>query len=152
MIYNWSKYRRKQNNLEKSEYNYLVNDLLTKHYSYLHSLLVKSDTDETTFNDTYLKLTRMYSPDQDFIDQFKFQFKQLSGQYMKDDRCYNYAETKVEVYTDNIQLTDAENEEIKPTLKTALINNIKEYALLEKAQKHKAQIDKKARKTKHLSK
>lgn len=152
MIYNWSKYRRKQNNLEKAEYNYLVNDLLTKHYRYLHSLLVKSESDESTFNDTYLKLTRVYSPDKDFIDQFKFQFNQLSGQYMQDDKCYNYAETKVEIYTDNIQLIDSEPEETKPTLKTALINNIKEYALLEKAQKHKAQIGKKTRKTKHLSK
>lgn len=124
MIYNWSKYRRKQNNLEKAEYNYLVNDLLTKHYRYLHSLLVKSESDESTFNDTYLKLTRVYSPDKDFIDQFKFQFNQLSGQYMKDDKCYNYAETKVEIYTDNILLTDSEPEETKPTLKTALINNI----------------------------
>ena len=152
MIYNWSKYRRKQYNLEKAEYNYLVNDLLTKHYRYLHSLLVKSESDESTFNDTYLKLTRVYSPDKDFIDQFKFQFNYLSGQYMKDDKCYNYAETKVEIYTDNIQFTDSEPEETKPTLKTALINNIKEYALLEKAQKHKAQIGKKTRKTKHLSK
>ena len=40
---------------------------------------------------------------------------------MKDDKCYNYAETKVEIYTDNIQLTDSEPEETKPTLKTALI-------------------------------
>lgn len=152
MIYNWSKYRRKQYNLEKAEYNYLVNDLLTKHYRYLHSLLVKSESDESTFNDTYLKLTRVYSPDNDFIDQFKFQFNQLSGQYVKDDKCYNYAETKVEIYTDNIQLTDSEPEETKPTLKTTLINNIKEYALLEKAQKHKAQIGKKTRKTKYLSK
>lgn len=152
MIYNWSKYRRKQYNLEKAEYNYLVNDLLTKHYRYLHSLLVKSESDESTFNDTYLKLTRVYSPDKDFIDQFKFQFNQLSGQYMKDDKCYNYAETKVEIYTDNIQLTDSEPEETKPTLKTALINNIKEYALLEKEQKRKAQIGKKTRKTKHISK
>lgn len=71
---------------------------------------------------------------------------------MKDDKCYNYAETKVEIYTDNILLTDSEPEETKPTLKTALINNIKEYALLEKAQKHKAQIGKKTRKTKHISK
>ena len=71
---------------------------------------------------------------------------------MKDDKCYNYAETKVEIYTDNIQLTDSEPEVTNPTLKTALINNIKEYALLEKAQKHKAHIGKKTRKTKHLSK
>lgn len=69
---------------------------------------------------------------------------------MRDDKCYNYAETKVEIYTDNILVTD--NEETKPTLKTTLINNIKNYALLEKEQKRKAQIGKKNRKTKHLSK
>lgn len=150
MIYNWSKYRRKQNNINKAEYNYLVNDLLNKHFRYLHSLLVKNESDESTFNDTYLKLTRLYNPKQDFIEQFKFYFDQLSGQYMRDDKCYNYAETKVEIYTDNILVTD--NEETKPTLKTTLINNIKNYALLEKEQKHKAQIGKKNRKTKHLSK
>ena len=152
MIYNWSKYRRKQNNINKAEYNYIVNDLLSKHYSYLHSLLVKSESDESTFNDTYLKLTRLYNPKQDFIDQFKFYFDQLSGQYMRDDKCFNYAETKVEIYTDNILVTDNEPEETKPTLKTTLINNIKNYALLEKEQKRKAQIGKKNRKTKHLSK
>lgn len=150
MIYNWSKYRRKQNNINKAEYNYLVNDLLNKHFRYLHSLLVKNESDESTFNDTYLKLTRLYNPKQDFIEQFKFYFDQLSGQYMRDNKCYNYAETKVEIYTDNILVTD--NEETKPTLKTTLINNIKNYALLEKEQKRKAQIGKKNRKTKHLSK
>lgn len=152
MIYNWSKYRRKQNNLEKAEYNYQVNSLLSKHYRYLHSLLVKTESDESTFNDTYLKLTRTYNAEYDFIDQFKYSFNQLSGQYIRDDKCYNYAETKVEIYTDNIQVTDNEPEETRPTLKTALINNIKEYALLEKAQKHKAKTEQKNRKTKHLSK
>lgn len=152
MIYNWSKYRRKQNNLDKAEYNYLVNDLLTKHYRYLHSLLVKTKSDESTFNDTYLKLTRVYSPDKDFIDQFKYYFTQLSGQYMRDDKCYNYAETKVEIYTDNIQLVDSEQEETKPTLKTALINDIKEYALLEKAQKYKTKTKQENRTTNNLSK
>lgn len=152
MIYNWSKYRRKQNNIDKAEYNYLVNDLLNKHYRYLHSLLVKTEQDESTFNDTYLKLTRLYSPDRDFIDQFKFYFDQLSGQYMRDDKCFNYTETKVEVYIDNILVTDNEPEETKPILKTTLINNIKNYALLEKEQKRKAQIGKKNRKAKHLSK
>lgn len=150
MIYNWSKYRRKQNNINKAEYNYLVNDLLNKHYRYLHSLLVKTESDESTFNDTYLKLTRLYNPKQDFIEQFKFYFDQLSGQYMRDDKCYNYAETKVESYTDNILMS--EPEETKPLLKTTLINNIKNYALLEKEQKCKAQIGKKTRKTKHISK
>lgn len=152
MIYNWSKYRRKQNNLEKAEYNYQVNDLLSKHYRYLHSLLVKTESDESTFNDTYLKLTRTYKVEYDFIDQFKYYFNQLSGQYIRDDKCYNYAETKVEIYTDNIQVIESEPEETKPTLKTALINNIKEYALLEKAQKYKTKTEQKNRKTKHLSK
>ena len=96
MIYNWSKYRRKQNNINKAEYNYLVNDLLNKHFRYLHSLLVKNESDESTFNDTYLKLTRLYNPKQDFIEQFKFYFDQLSGQYMRDDKCYNYAETNLD--------------------------------------------------------
>lgn len=152
MIYNWSKYRRKQNNINKAEYNYLVNDLLNKHFRYLHSLLVKNESDESTFNDTYLKLTRLYNPKQDFIEQFKFYFDQLSGQYMRDDKCYNYAETKVEIYTDNILVTDNEPEENKHIIKITLINNIKNYALLEKEQKRKAQIVKKDRKTKHLSK
>lgn len=71
---------------------------------------------------------------------------------MRDDKCYNYAETKVEIYTDNIQVIESEPEEPKPTLKTALINNIKEYALLEKAQKYKTKTEQKNRKTKHLSK
>lgn len=63
MIYNWSKYRRKQNNLEKSEYNYMVNETINKHYRYLHSRLVKVDDDEATFNDAYLILTRKYNPE-----------------------------------------------------------------------------------------
>lgn len=152
MVYNWSKYRRKQINLEKADFNYQVNDLLSQHYRYLHSLLVKTESDEATFNDTYLKLTRYYNPDRDFIDQFKFYFTQLSGQYMRDDKCFNFAESKVEIYTDNLLLTDNEPEETKPSLKTTLINDIRNYAILEKEQKRKAQIDKKNRKTKHLSK
>ena len=102
MIYNWSKYRRKQNNLDKSEYNYMVNEAITKHYRYLHSRLVKVDDDEATFNDAYLMLTRKYNPEQDFIDQFIKAFNQLKGEYQRDDKCYNYAETKVEYYTDYI--------------------------------------------------
>ena len=164
MIYNWSKYRRKQINLEKSEYNYLVNDLLTKHYRYLHSLLVKSESDESTFNDTYLKLTRKYNSEQDFIDQFIKVFNQLKGEYQRDDKCYNYAETKVEIYADYCQVLSVEDnlesldinqnnqknvmQSVKPNIKVL----IKQYAVFEKEQKHKAQIGKKDRKTKHLPK
>ena len=153
MIYNWSKYRRKQINLEKSEYNYLVNDLLTKHYRYLHSLLVKSESDESTFNDTYLKLTRVYSPDKDFIDQFIYFFNQLRGEYMRDDKCYNYAETKVEYYTDYIMPKEEKKEapiqQIKPN---NLIESIKKYAISEKKRKEQNKASKKKRKIGNLSK
>ena len=166
MIYNWSKYRRKQINLEKSEYNYLVNEELTKHYRYLHSRLVKSDADEATFNDSYLKLTRKYNPDQDFIDQFIYFFNQLKGEYQRDDKCYNYAETKVEIYADYCQVLSVENNlessDInqnnqknvmdKQSVKSNIKVLIKQYAVFEEEQKHKAQIGKKDRKTKHLPK
>ena len=153
MIYNWSKYRRKQINLEKSEYNYLVNDLLTKHYRYLHSLLVKSKSDESTFNDTYLKLTRKYNPEQDFIDQFIKAFNQLKGEYQRDDKCYNCAETKVEYYTDYIMPKEEKKEapiqQIKPN---NLIESIKKYAISEKKRKEQNKASKKKRKIGNLSK
>lgn len=140
MIYNWSKYRRKQNNLEKAEYNYLVNEELSKHYRYLHSRLVKADADESTFNDAYLKLTRKYNPEQDFIDQFIHYFNQLKGEFLRDDKCYNYAESKVEIYSDVIQLNEAQETKDEVTNKTSkksnLINDIKRYAILEKSKKN----------------
>ena len=148
----------------QKEVDYLVNEELTKHYRYLHSRLVKSDADEATFNDSYLKLTRKYNPDQDFIDQFIYFFNQLRGEYMRDDKCYNYAETKVEIYADYCQVLSVENnlesldinqnnqknvmQSVKPNIKVL----IKQYAVFEKEQKHKAQIGKKDRKTKHLPK
>lgn len=148
MIYNWSKYRRKQNNLEKSEYNYMVNETITKHYRYLHSRLVKADDDEATFNDAYLMLTRKYNPEQDFIDQFIKAFNQLKGEYLRDDKCYNYAETKVETYSDDVLINaeetivntlDAHKNEIEEQIKMKnfLINDIKRYAILEEIRKQK---------------
>ena len=158
MIYNWSKYRRKQNNLEKAEYNYLVNEAISKHYRYLHSRLVKSDADESTFNDAYLKITRKYNPEQDFIDQFIHFFNQLKGEFLRDDKCYNYAESKVEAYSDVVQLNEAQEEIIKDEVKTTkqsnLINDIKRYAILEKAQqnKKKSAIKQQKRKIADISK
>ena len=146
MIYNWSKYRRKQNNLEKAEYN-------TKHYRYLHSRLVKADDDEATFNDAYLMLTRKYNPEQDFIDQFIKAFNQLKGEYQRDDKCYNYAETKVEYYTDDIMPKEEKKEapiqQIKPN---NLIESIKKYAISEKKRKEQNKASKKKRKIGNLSK
>ena len=153
MIYNWSKYRRKQNNLEKSEYNYMVNEAITKHYRYLHSRLVKADDDEATFNDAYLMLTRKYNPEQDFIDQFIKAFNQLKGEYQRDDKCYNYAETKVEYYTDYIMPKEEKKEapiqQIKPN---NLIESIKKYAISEKKRKEQNKASKKKRKIGNLSK
>ena len=153
MIYNWSKYRRKQNNLDKSEYNYMVNEAITKHYRYLHSRLVKADDDEATFNDAYLMLTRKYNPEQDFIDQFIKAFNQLKGEYQRDDKCYNYAETKVEYYTDDIMPKEEKKEapiqQIKPN---NLIESIKKYAISEKKRKEQNKASKKERKIGNLSK
>lgn len=153
MIYNWSKYRRKQNNLEKSEYNYMVNEAIAKHYRYLHSRLVKADDDEATFNDAYLMLTRKYNPEQDFIDQFIKAFNQLKGEYQRDDKCYNYAETKVEYYTDYImpivEKKEAPIQQIKPN---NLIESIKKYAISEKKRKEQNKASKKKRKIGNLSK
>lgn len=153
MIYNWSKYRRKQNNLDKSEYNQMVNEAITKHYRYLHSRLVKVDDDEATFNDAYLMLTRKYNPEQDFIDQFIKAFNQLKGEYQRDDKCYNYAETKVEYYTDDIMPKEEKKEAPIQQIKTNnLIESIKKYAISEKKRKEQNKASKKKRKIGNLSK
>ena len=109
---------------------------------YLHSRLVKADDDEATFNDAYLMLTRKYNPEQDFIDQFIKAFNQLKGEYQRDDKCYNYAETKVETYSDDVLINAEETshkneieEQIK--MKNFLINDIKRYAILEEIRKQK---------------
>ena len=131
----------------------MVNEAITKHYRYLHSRLVKADDDEATFNDAYLMLTRKYNPEQDFIDQFIKAFNQLKGEYQRDDKCYNYAETKVEYYTDYIMLKEEKKEapiqQIKPN---NLIESIKKYAISEKKRKEQNKASKKKRKIGNLSK
>lgn len=83
---------------------------------------------------------------------------------MRDDKCYNYAETKVEIYTDYCQVLSVENnlessdinqnnqKNVMQSVKSNIKVLIKQYAVFEKEQKHKAQIGKKDRKTKHLPK
>lgn len=85
---------------------------------------------------------------------------------MRDDKCYNYAETKVEIYADYCQVLSVENNlessDInqnnqknvmdKQSVKSNIKVLIKQYAVFEEEQKHKAQIGKKDRKTKHLPK
>ena len=86
----YSKYKRKQTNIEKAVFNDEVNQLFNQHYRYLHSLLVKIEEDEDTFNDTFLKLTYNYNPDKDFIDQFKYYFNLLKGAYNRADKVEKY--------------------------------------------------------------
>lgn len=83
---------------------------------------------------------------------------------MRDDKCYNYAETKVEIYADYCQVLSVENnlessdinqnnqKNVMQSVKSNIKVLIKQYAVFEKEQKHKAQIGKKDSKTKHLPK
>lgn len=106
---NWDSYRRKQVNIRKSISNVVVSQLLTQHYRYLHSKLVKYPEDEDTFNDTYLKLTYNYNPEEDFIDQYCYYFNLLQGAYYRDDKVTNYLLQSVEDNT--VELPDIIEEE-----------------------------------------
>lgn len=86
----FDKWRRMQVNIDKSQYNEVVSNLLTKHYQQLYKMLVKSEQDEDIFNDTYLKLTYNYNPDSDFIQQYQYYFNLLKGAYYRDDKVTNY--------------------------------------------------------------
>ena len=72
---------------------------------------------------------------------------------MRDDKCYNYAETKVEYYTDYIMPKEEKKEapiqQIKPN---NLIESIKKYAISEKKRKEQNKASKKKRKIGNLSK
>ena len=72
---------------------------------------------------------------------------------MRDDKCYNYAETKVEYYTDDIMPKEEKKEapiqQIKPN---NLIESIKKYAISEKKRKEQNKASKKKRKIGNLSK
>lgn len=87
---NWSSYKRKQVNIEKAQYSPTINLQLSQHYNQLHSCLVTKEGDEDIFNDTFLKLTHSYNPEQDFMEQFKHIFYNLKLAYEKDDRVANY--------------------------------------------------------------
>ena len=135
---NWSSYRRKQVNISKAVFNDEVNTLLTRHYRYLYSLLVKSSRDQGTFNDTYLKLTYKYNPEKDFIEQFKYYFKLLKGAYFRDNKVTNYQLVLVDNYTDNLFGSDFELEQpVKKDIISMedLKAKVKAYAFSQKADK-----------------
>lgn len=143
MVNYWSSYKRKFVNIQKAVYNPLVNQLFTQHYNYLHSLLVKKEQDEDTFNDTYLKLTYTYNSDQDFIEQFKHQFYNLRYAYEQDDKVANYYMQLGEVYDKAEDKFTEEPLEPDTTLKAPedkpSMQNLKEkiqaYALSQKSYK-----------------
>lgn len=132
---NWDSYRRMQINIQKSVTNEQVAELLTRHYKYLHSLLIKQPTDEDIFNDTYLKLTYNYNPDKDFIDQYKYYFNLLKGAYYRDNKVTNWLVTHIE---DNpVEIPDTLPDEQPNKKKDDFISNLKSElnALSKKANK-----------------
>ena len=123
----YSKYRRKQNNLNKAVMNEEVAQYIQQHYHYLHSLLVRKEEDEATFNDTYLKLTYNFNPDKDFIDQFRYYFKLLKGAYYRDSKVENYHLSRLE----GIDIADKPEEESHSVRKMDILElkkDVQEYA------------------------
>lgn len=137
----WSSYKRKQVNISKATFNDEVNRLMEIYYKQLHSLLVKSEQDQDTFNDTYLKLTYNYNPEKNFIEQFKYYFNLLKGAYYRDDRVANYYLSLSDI-PDISYKTD--EEEVKTEEKISmdkLKQNIQNYANFKKGQKRTNKID-----------
>lgn len=120
-INNWSEFRRMQINIDKAQYNPVVSELLTKHYHYLHSTLVKSEADEDIFNDTFLKLTYNYNPDKDFIQQYQYYFKLLKGAYYRDSKVTNYLVIPI----GDRDFAEEESEQIINTTNADFIETIK---------------------------
>lgn len=97
---NWDKFRRMQCNIEKATVNQAVNRLMIQHYSQLHSELVKSEEDESTFNDTFLKLTYNFNPEDYFINQFRYYFCMLKGAYRRDSKAFSFLPVEEERLSD----------------------------------------------------
>lgn len=133
---NWDKYKRKQVNISKAIYNPIVSQYLTRHHKYLYSLLVKSEQDRDTFNDTYLKITYCYNPEKDFVQQYIYYFNLLKGAYYRDDRVSNYylSLDSVEAASVIDDSDDTPAEKSDQTLAT-LKQNLQSYANFKKSQK-----------------
>lgn len=97
---NWDKYRRMQCNIDKAICNQTVTELLEQQYSLIHSNLVKSEEDESIFNDTYLKLTYNYNPEKPFSKQFCYYFNLLKGAYKRDSSSSSFFPLDEERITD----------------------------------------------------
>lgn len=120
VISNWDQYKRMQCNINKATSNEQVSKLTSQYYQYLQQLLVHSPEDQAIFNDTFLKLTYKYNPEQDFIVQFQKMFKQLKGAYYRDTRCNIYYQLEEDRL--NIPIPDKED---TGTVETGFIDKIR---------------------------
>lgn len=102
---NHDQFRIEQNNIDKSITNSEVSILMSKHYQYLHNLLVKFELHEDIFQDTFLKLTYNYNPDREFIEQFEYYFNMLKGWYYRSSKVIKYHITELD---DNLDIEDDE--------------------------------------------
>lgn len=84
------RYKRQQAIINGATENQMVNQLMQNNYSDLFQLLVKSDDDIETFQDTYLNITRTYNPSLDFMNEFARQFRMIKTRYQLTDNEYNY--------------------------------------------------------------
>lgn len=110
---NHDQFRIEQNNIDKSITNREVSILMSKHYQYLHNLLVKIEFHEDIFQDTFLKLTYNYNPDREFIEQFIYYFNMLKGWYYRSSKVIKY---HIRELDDNLDIEDEEEiEQINET-------------------------------------
>lgn len=135
----WSSYKRKQVIISKATFNDEVNRKMQINYKQLYSLLVINEQDQDTFNDTYLKLTYNYNPEQDFVLQFKYYFNLLKGAYYRDDKQANYYLSFSEV-PDIAYQPDIEEESEDKISMNDLKQKIQNYANFKKGQKRTNQI------------
>ena len=117
---NWDKYKRMQCNIQKASFNMEVNRMMEQHYQQLHQALVTSKADEDIFNDTYLKITYKHNPDKDFVEQFKWLFRQLKGAYYRDDRCNHF----YQIDEDRLNIPDFIPDS-KPVVDTSIVDRLK---------------------------
>lgn len=68
MIKNYDKYKRMEGNLNRALPNEVVANYTNQYYSELRSLLVNTTEDEDIFQDTFIKLTYKYNPEEPFKD------------------------------------------------------------------------------------
>lgn len=132
---NWDRYKTKQVNIRKAQNNPVVSQLLEQHYIKLHTALVKSDDDEDTFNDTYIKMTYCYKSGQDFMKQFTYQFNLLKGSYYRYDKQANWFISYKDQLPDS---PESEPEPVKQIEPKNLLKTILDYALSQKI--HPSQI------------